>query len=132
MASTYVPSCGGVLAATVTVTFAVPVIPSLSVTLNVIVCAPGAALHDAAIDAETVPLLLVRPVSVIPAGTLVAVTTRLPAASSASLTPAIACVVAALPAVRLNGDAGVITGGAPVIRSETVLILAPVALVAFS
>ena len=68
-----------------------------SLTLKPTVFAPTVAEQAAATLAETVPVLFAIPVTVKPAGTVGAVTTKLPALCSASLTVAIVLLLAALP-----------------------------------
>lgn len=91
------PSVGAVLAVTLIVTLAVELKPAPSVTCKVSVFAPNVAPQVAAILPEIVPLVLVKPVSVKPVGTLRAVTVRLPAGVKSSETVAKLEIVPALP-----------------------------------
>ena len=92
-----------------TVRFAVAVPLKLSCTWNVITYEPIAITLSAAMFADTVPPVLVIAETVRPAGTTVAVTVRLPAASSASLTVAtVAVVLWVWP--TLTAEAAVMTG----------------------
>src|SRR5213593_2217073 len=91
---------GGLLAVTLTVRLSVALRPPLSVTVNATMLLPREAEQLAATVAVTVPLVLVMPVTERPAGTLVAVTVRLPARSCASLTVAIVETVPAAPCWR--------------------------------
>src|SRR5437660_1404542 len=78
----------------------------LLVILSVVV-----ALQGAAPVAVTVPPVFEIPVTVRPAGTVVAVTVSVPAASSASLTIAMVDTVPALPCCLAIGAAAVMFGG---------------------
>src|SRR5205085_1226766 len=75
------------------------------------VFAPSVAPHAAVTTADTLPEEFVMPATTSPAGTVGAVTTRLPAAVSASDTVATAALVVLLPAWRVNAPAAVIDGG---------------------
>jgi hypothetical protein len=101
---------GSELAVTLTgrLAVAVPLLPSVTVSTTVL--APRAVLHKAAVLAVIVPLILLIPVTVSPAGTVVAVTIKLPAAVSLSLTVAMVETVPALPCCRVNTAAAVIVG----------------------
>lgn len=108
----YVPSVGGVFAATFTVKLACAIAPPASVTVNTMLFAPTVAAQSAVMFAAIVPLVFVMLVIVMPAGTVVAVTTRLLAEVSISLTVAIFATVPALPCCLLSAAAAVIAGGA--------------------
>ena len=96
----------------VTLTIKLPVaVPLLeSVTVRTIVLFPSVAVQLAAMLAVIVPLLLVIEVTVIPAGTVVAVTTKLPAGVSLSLTVAIVETEPAVPCCRESAAPAVIVG----------------------
>src|SRR5690242_12538454 len=72
-------SVGAVLAATLTVRLAVAMPPLPSVTVSTTVLLPRVAAQPAASVAVIVPLVLVIEATMMPAGTVVAVTVRLPA-----------------------------------------------------
>jgi len=101
---------GAVFAETLTVRFAVAVPLLPSVTVKTTVFAPIVALQSAATVAEIVPAALVMPVTVIPAGAVVAVTARLPTGVSPSPTVAIVLMVPAEPRCRLKAAPAVIVG----------------------
>ena len=93
----YVPKTGAVLA--VTLTLKLPaVLNKPSLTLKPTVFAPTVALQAATRFAVTVPVVLTILLKVKPAGTLGAVTTKLPGACSVSVTVAIVLLLTALPA----------------------------------
>ena len=73
------PKLGALLAVTLTVKLAVFVPLFASVTVKVTVFAPRVAVQLAARVAVIVPVVLVMLVTEMPAGTVVAVTTKLPA-----------------------------------------------------
>src|SRR6185295_1852893 len=74
------------------------------------VLAPVAAVQPAAMFAVIVPLVLTMFEIVRPSGTVVAVTTRLPAAMWSSLTVAMVELEAAEPCCRVMGEAGLMVG----------------------
>jgi hypothetical protein len=80
------------------------------VTVNTTVFAPSVAVQSAATFAVIVPAVLLIEVTVIPAGTVVAVTTRLPAAVSPSLAVAMVLAEPAVPRCRVKAAAAVIVG----------------------
>ena len=101
-------------------------LPSLA--LSVIALAPNVAVQAATRFAVTVPLVLVMAETVKPAGTVGAVTTKLPALDSKSLTTATVLLVAAEPCCRLRPTAGVMVGAVfkSLTNSEKVVVeLAP-------
>ncbi len=75
-----------------------------------------------------VPKLLVIPVTAMPVGTVVAVTVRLPATVSLSLTVAMVAPVPVLPRWRDAATPAVIVGAEPVLVSEKLTEVAPFAL----
>src|SRR5438445_445866 len=76
-----------------------------------LVLAPTVAVQLAATLAVIVPLVLVMLVTLRPVGTVVAVTVKLPAAVSTSLTVAMVETVPALPCCRDSAVPAVIVGG---------------------
>src|SRR5438876_4245107 len=104
-------SVGAAFADTLTVRLAVDVALPESVTVKTTVFAPVVALQTAATVAVIVPAVFVIPITVMPAGTVVAVTVSVPAASSASLTIAMVDTVPALPCCLAIGAAAVMFGG---------------------
>lgn len=87
---------------------AVPELPSA--TLSTTVLLPSAALQPAATFAEIVPPELLMEVTEMPVGTVIAVTTKLPAEVSPSLTVAMVETDPAVPRCRINVEAAVIVG----------------------
>lgn len=87
------------LAETLTIRFAFAV-KEPSETCSTIVLSPVVAAQSAAMSAVIVPPVLTMLVTVRPVGTVVAVTVKLPAAVSLSLTVAICELLAAMPCCR--------------------------------
>ena len=91
-----VPKVGAALA--VTLTLKLPAVLSKpSLTLKPTALAPTVALHAATKFAVTVPVVLTIVLSVKPAGTVGAVTTKLPALCSRSLTVAMVLLLTPVP-----------------------------------
>ena len=124
-AMAYAPRVGAVLAVTLTVMLTLLTSPAPSLTFKVKLLAPLTAAQEAATVAVTLPLVLVKPLTVRPAGMFDAVTDRLAAGVKSSLRVARAETVPALPCCLVKGADGVMAGAALTVKAKLALEVAP-------